>query len=122
MKYRSLAFPLLFLIIIVFLAACDVMEPAPTLPPLPPLGTSDQPPPLVLEVGTVPVDVRETAVAESSPTPLQTPTLAPTVTPTEAPDPIINPAQMPAISHDLLFVGNGKFKRWQRDGQCGDTA
>jgi hypothetical protein len=24
---------------------------------------------------------------------------------------------MPAISHDLLFVGNGKLKRWQRDGQ-----
>lgn len=112
-KYRSL---FLFLIV---LTACGVAEPSPTLPPPPTLDTDAQPPTTVVE-GTTAVpdtDARETAVAESSPTPLQTPTLAPTATPTQEPEPVINPAQMPAISHDLLFVNNGKLKRWQRDGQ-----
>ncbi|MFO7679540.1 MAG: hypothetical protein R6X34_05765 [Chloroflexota bacterium] len=119
MKYRVLAFTLVFFVMIAFLAACGVTEPSPTLPPPPTPLTDGPPPPIVVEGVTVAADegVRETAVAESSPTPVETPTLAPTATPTELPEPVINPAQMPAINNDLLFVGNGKLKRWQRDGQ-----
>ncbi len=118
MKYRSL-FVVFVLLVILSVAACDAVEPVPTLPPPPTSVNSDQPPAIVIEGGAVPAgegEARETAVANSSPTPVETPTLAPTVTPTEAPDPAIDPAQMPAISHDLLFVGHGKLKRWRRDG------
>jgi hypothetical protein len=120
MKYRALI-SLLMSLTIFALAACDVIEPAPTLPPPPPLGTSDQPPPIVLEVGTVAVDVRETAVAESSPTPVETPTLAPTATPqTASGDPQSKPVtvgNLPAVSHDLLFIADGTLKRWQSEAQ-----
>ncbi len=114
MKVRFLVAPFVLLTAILFLAACGLAEPAPTLPPPPTLAADGKPPAIVVDGGT--------AVADSSPTPLQTtpmetPTLAPTATATALPDPVINPAQMPAISHDLLFVGQGKLKRWQRDGQ-----
>ena len=118
MKVHFLLISLILLAIVVLLAACGVTDPAPTLPPPPTPVTDVQPPAIVVETTAVPdTDARETAVADSSPTPIQTPTLAPTTTPTEPPDPVIDPAQMPAISHDLLFVGQGKLKRWQRDGQ-----
>ncbi|MBE2220048.1 MAG: hypothetical protein IAF02_00825 [Anaerolineae bacterium] len=116
MTVRSLFFFLGLLVIVSLLAACGITEPSPTLPPPPTPVTSDQPPPIVIELGTLPATAQETAVADSSPTPIQTPTLAPTATPTEEPEPVIDPAKMPAINQDLLFVGNGKLKRWQRDG------
>ncbi|PIE82159.1 MAG: hypothetical protein CSA11_01480 [Chloroflexi bacterium] len=107
------------LLVIVSVVACAVVEPFPTLPPPPTAVNREQPPAVGMEGGSVPAaadDAQETAVAESPSPPVATPTLAPTATPTEFPELVINPAQMPAISHDLLFVGRGKLQRWQRDG------
>ena len=122
MTVRSLTFALILLTTIVFLTACGITEPSPTLPPPPTPVTSDQPPAIVLELGTVPADARETAVAESSPTPIQTPTLAPTATPIMDNEDaglveIINARSLPAINQDLLFIADGSLKRWGRDGQ-----
>lgn len=58
-----------------------------------------------------------------------TPTLAPTEEPTLTPEPTVAPvtdlpiqqvtgSPLPAISRDLLFIGDGSFKQWnQRNGQ-----
>ena len=122
MKVRVLFSPLILLVMVLFLAACGATDPAPTLPPPPTPVTSDQPPAIVLELGTVPADARETAVAESSPTPIQTPTLAPTATPIMDNEDvgqveIISAGSLPALNQDLLFIADGSLKRWGRDGQ-----
>ena len=119
MKYRSL-FVVFVLLVVLSIAACDVVEPAPTLPPPPTSVNNDQPPAIVIEGGTVPAvegEVPGNGRCEflADPHSIRQP-WPPPATPTEAPEPIIDPAQMPAISHDLLFVGHGKLKRWQRDG------
>lgn len=116
MKVRAAAF-LFSLLVVGLLAGCVGGETQATIPPPPtPLGNQ---PPLVVTIGqstAVPQQL-ETAVAQSSPTPFETPTLAPTVTPQAQPaDPQSQAAtagNLPAASHDLLFIADGALKRWQ---------
>ena len=109
---------LVFLAVVLLLSACDTVQAVPTLPP-PTLGASNQLSTLVIEEGSAMpgVELRETPIASSSPTPINTPTRAPMAIPTERSVPDIDPAQMPTISHDLLFLEDGRLKRWQQDGR-----
>lgn len=117
MKIRVVVFALGLLGLLLVMAGCAGGDAQATLLP-PPTPVGNQPPAAVtLAQPTAAAPGLETAVAESSPTPFETPTLAPTATPkTETADPQSQPAaagNLPATSHDLLFIAEGALQRWQ---------
>ncbi len=111
---------LLVTVLLVLLAACGSDSSGQATLPPPPTPLENKPPALVVTQQALPTlgpGERETAVAQSSPTPVETPTLAPTATPQSLPaDPQSQPVtagNLPAVSHDLLFIGDGALRRWQ---------
>jgi hypothetical protein len=112
------------------LVGCGLNEPAATLPPPPTPPGGTRPSAIVTEgIATLPPDdgARQTAVAQSSPTPatIATPTLAPTATPATQPaDPratAVSAANLPATSHDLLLIADGELKRWNHNSRQIET-
>ncbi|MCP4356743.1 MAG: hypothetical protein GY796_01840 [Chloroflexi bacterium] len=127
---NTLQLHIILIIVLLFLAACGsdtVVEPTPILPP-PNVSISDgagssddtavSP---TLEPGQLP---EATAVPDDNPTAEPTPTLEPTATAvgeilpppvTDPPVQVVTSSPLPAFGRDLLFIGDGAFKRWNHN-------
>jgi len=118
MKIRIVIFALGLLAVVALAAGCAGGDAPATIPP-PPTPLENQPPAeaTVINQPTAVAPELETAVAGSSPTPVETPTLAPTATAkAETADPQSQPVaagSLPPTSYDLLFIAEGALKRWQ---------
>ena len=118
MQPKHLKFTLLVLLFLSWVTACTgELATEPALPlPSPTISAE-----VTAVLTSIPVPTATLEQATSEPAPTEMPTVAPTVTATATPiiETITSPPiqrvtgqPLPPISHDLLFLADGSFKRW----------